>query len=117
MLSSEYTIKGFHLFEDEIRLLTGQNEVTNTLVDLVVLHINKALHPYFAIEQLSLTWEELSAIDLYGCEFEDEYYQQVRCERKHRKMVPRNDRKLILTITLIKDFVVLFTTNLFVNNF
>ena len=66
----------FLLFEDKARLLNGQDEVTNILMDRVAHHIDKSLYRHFAIEQLGLTWEEVSELNDYGYEC----CQQVRCE-------------------------------------
>ena len=65
------------LFEGIIRLLTGQDEVTNRLMDRVDDYINKPLYHNFAIEQLSLTWEEVSKVYVYGLEDS----QQVRSSK------------------------------------
>ena len=52
----------FHFFvKGKMRLLTAEDEVTNTLMDKVARYINEPLHLHFAIEQLSLRWENVFA--------------------------------------------------------
>ena len=92
------------LFEGKIRPLTGQDEVTNSLVDRVAYYINKPIHLHFAIEQLGLTWEVVSKV--YGYPLEDEYHhQQVRCEGNTGRNITRNDQKCVLTI---REWALLF---------
>ena len=94
----------FILFEDKIRLLTGQDEVTNSLVDRVAHCIKGAVGLHFAIEQLGLTWKEVSVMFEKQFLFEEDY-QQVRCEC-NRKNITRNDQKYVLKIrerTLLFD--------------
>ena len=68
----------FFLFEDKARLLDAEDEVTNTLVDRVARHIDQPLWFHFSIEQLGMTWKEVSG--MYHNILIDNYYQQVRCE-------------------------------------
>ena len=51
------------LFEGKRRLLTRQDEVTNALMDRVSDYINTSVGFQFAIEQLGLRWDEISAIN------------------------------------------------------
>ena len=85
------------LFEDKIRLLTGQDEVTNSLVDRVADHIHESLMLHFAMEQLGLTWKEVSVMSKENFSFAD-IRQQVRCEGITERNITRNDRKNILKI-------------------
>ena len=91
------------LFEGKIRPLTGQDEVTNTLVDRVADYIYESLRLHFATEQLGLPWKEVS--ELYSYRFLDDYYQQVRCEGNTERNITRNDWKYILTI---REWALLF---------
>ena len=58
-----------------MRLLTAEDEVTNTLVDTVADYINKRTPLHFAIEQLSLRWEN------YSTKYRYPDAQQVRREK------------------------------------
>ena len=87
------------MFEDEVRLLTGRDEVTNTLVDRVAYYIKGAVGPHFAIEQLGLTWEDVSMMNDYSVY---ENHQQVRCEGFTERNTTRND------VLIIKQRALLF---------
>ena len=53
------------LFEGKRRLLTQQDEVTNALMDRVSGYIKESVRFQFAIEQLGLRWDEISAMDFF----------------------------------------------------
>ena len=93
MFATKIHTKRFRLFADQIRLLTGQDEVTNTLMDRVARYIEGSLRLHFAIEQLGLTWKEVLSIA-----FAHQYDQQVRCEGNTEANITRIYRKYILTI-------------------
>ena len=96
MFSTEKLLKCvISLFEDKIRLLTGQDEVTNSLVDRVAVYMKGPVGIHFAIEQLGLTWEEVSVMSKEEFLGETDY-QQVRCEGNTERNFTRNDRKNIL---------------------
>ena len=94
--------------------MTGQEEVTNTLMDRVADYINEPLQLHFALEQLGLTWEEFFVMDENTFSFKENYLQgfrmnpapadyyyfnqQVRCEGNTEKNITRNDKKNILKI-------------------
>ena len=83
------------LFEDTI--LTGQDEVTKSLVDWVVHYIKKPIQFHFALEQLGITWEEVSVMSESQFLFEEKS-EQVRCEGNTERNITRNYWKYVLTI-------------------
>ena len=92
----------FILFQDKFRLLTGQDEVTNRLVNRVARHIDGPLQLHLAIEQLGLTWNEVSVVHLLRD------YKQVRYEGNTETNITRNDRKYLDNWR--KDLVAPFNT-------
>ena len=79
--------------------MTGHDEVTDTLMNRVAVHIDEPLIFQFAIEQLGLTWEEVSVLYCY-CEYE--YVMKViSTERK----ITRNNRKIKEILLLLHSIV------------
>ena len=106
MFTTEQLLKCvISLFEDKIRLLTGQDEVTNTLVDRVACYIKAADCSHFAIEQLGLTWEDVSMTIDY-CVYDN--HEQVRCEDFTERNTTRNDVLIIRQRALLFHSVLKF---------
>ena len=77
----------------EGKILTGQDEITNLLVDRVADYIKESTRFHFAIEQFGITWEKVFIMIEDEFCFEEYYRQQVRCKDSTERIITRNDRK------------------------